>query len=167
MKNFLARRFSNSPIRLDFKASTSVAGTLWIYQHYQRRKCESEHHVTKNNTNVIFNSSITLNEYQIHTFPLLYTKLPSTALKFRYFVTLVRIKTRTNAPLAIMNCKLAFYGELHNSRSTGKTKELSLQAPTDLGHHVDIVILADTQMVRSGVAAFESLPDLSSGRNET
>jgi hypothetical protein len=31
MKNFRARRFSKRPIRLDFKASTSVAGTLWIY----------------------------------------------------------------------------------------------------------------------------------------
>jgi hypothetical protein len=35
-----------------------------------------------------------------------------------------------------------------------------LPADADLGHHVDIVLLADTQMIRSSFAAFESLPDL-------
>lgn len=39
------------------------------------------------------------------TFPLLYTKLPSTALKFKYFVTSVWMRTRTKAPFAIINYK--------------------------------------------------------------
>ena len=52
-------------------------------------------------------------EHGAHTFPLLYTKLPSTALKFKYFVTSVWMRTRTKAPLAIINYqerdgKLAF-----------------------------------------------------------
>lgn len=41
----------------------------------------------------------------LHTFPLLYTKLPSTALKCRYLVTSVWMRTRTSLPLAIMNYK--------------------------------------------------------------
>lgn len=41
----------------------------------------------------------------LHTFPLLYTKLPSTALKCRYLVTSVWMRMRTSLPLAIMNYK--------------------------------------------------------------
>ena len=33
MKNLRARRFSNTPINGDFRASTSVAGTLYILNH--------------------------------------------------------------------------------------------------------------------------------------
>jgi hypothetical protein len=32
--------------------------------------------------------------------------------------------------------------------------------PANLGYHVNIVLFADTQMLRRGVVAFESLPEL-------
>ena len=103
MKNFLARRFSKRPIRFDFKASTSVAGTLWIYQqrHHQAREVES---ISMDACCSIGSHTSRCKAGPNYTFPLLYTKLPSTALKFRYFVTLVWIRTRTRAPFAIMNC---------------------------------------------------------------
>lgn len=105
----------------------------------------------------MFDSCITY-EYQIHTLPLLYTKLPSTALKFRYFVTLVWMSTRTSAPLAIMNCRRIICSKLRVSKNSGKIENAPVM--TDLGNHVNIVLLADTQMFRSGLVAFESLPEL-------
>jgi hypothetical protein len=60
-----------------------------------------------------------------------------------------------------MNCKLTIYNEsAFIIQKDRRRKECIFQAPTDLGHHVDIVLLADAEMIRSGFAAFESLPDL-------
>ena len=94
------------------------------------------------------------------TFPLLYTKVPSTDLKLRHLVTYVCIRIRTKPSLAIINQnnKLKKKNNVNTYCMLSVNNEIIKFHTSYLRYHVNIVLLTCTQALRRLVAPSETLP---------